>query len=73
MEYAKVRTDCVFVLSCVNTVKSVSSSSFALLTVAEKDSQSPAGELVCAVMSFSFNQACTAWTVSSFGATKAST
>ena len=73
MEYARVRTDCVFISSCVNTVNSVSSSSFALLTGTEKDNQSPAGELVCAVISFSFNQACTTWTVSGFGATKAST
>lgn len=61
------------VSSCLNTEKSASKSSFALLTGTSNPSQSPAGEIAFAVMPFSASQALTASTLSLLGATSSST
>ena len=58
---------------CLKTLKSASKSSFALLTVVWKPSQSPAGEMVIALMPFPLRKDVTASDVSVVGAMKAST
>ena len=56
-----------------NSVKSASRSSLALLTGTSNETQSPAGEMVVAVMSFSASQALTASTLACEGAMYCST
>ena len=67
-----MRTVSLPVSACLNTVNWVLRSWFALLTGMLNESQSPAGEMVFAVMSFSLSQALTASTVSGLGARNAS-
>lgn len=57
----------------LNTEKSASKSSFALLTGTEMLSQSPAGEMVVGVRPASCSHDLTASAVSGLGATRAST
>lgn len=73
MEYASVRIIVLPVAVWLNTAKSASSSSLALLTGIEKLSMSPAGDAGVATMSFSVSHALTAATVSGLGATNALT
>ena len=72
-EYSIVTMLSLPVSSCLKTLKSAAKISFALLMGMLNESQSPAGDAVLVVMSFSLKKAVTASTVSFVGATNAST
>lgn len=73
MEYASVLVNSLPVAECEKTVKSACRRLLAWLTGMENWSQSPAGEIVSAVMPFDDSQSLTSWTDSGDGATNFST
>lgn len=72
-EYDIVRSAVKFVLSWLYSLNCVSRRAFAFATGMRMPSQSPDGEIVCAVMLFRDSHVLTACTLSVFGATSAST
>lgn len=73
IEYASVRTICLPVSECSNVWKLAAKMSFAWLTGMVNASQSPAGEMVCAVMPCDERNVFTRSTEVEDGLTKAST